>query len=306
MTAQKSVENGVRQRAGVSNDMLETSAADFLAALGPANDRWAKGDWLFRGQGNAEWELKPRGLRHGEFERVGVVGGQDSTVHAAITRRDQQMRLLKDFAERLDQVGVSIPSSSPLSDESSHHSLFPPRAWFPLMALAQHHGLPTLLLDWTRRAKFAAYFAAAAVVGGASMQSTHLAVYALDIAQANRSQFMLLRRENGTSAHSILEHYQAPGGTNPNLRAQAGTFTMLASLDDAGIDEHLHRCVEAKTLPASPLRRLLLPSTEAPRLMRLLALDGVDGASMFPGTDGVVRAMREKAVWGPLSDRGGK
>ena len=48
----------------------------------------------------------------------------------------------------------------------------------------------------------------------------------------------------------------------------------------------------------SPLWRLTLPHVEARELMRLLSLEGVDGASMFPGPDGVVKAMREAAIWG--------
>jgi hypothetical protein len=36
---------------------------------------------------------------------------------------------------------------------------------------------------------------------------------------------------------------------------------------------------------------------QAPRLLRLLAYDGITGASMYPGTDGVVRAMRERSLW---------
>jgi hypothetical protein len=180
----------------------------------------------------------------------------------------------------------------------------PPREWYPLMALAQHHGLPTLLLDWTRRSKFAAYFAAREFADDQrATRGAHLAVFALDIENAHRSQF---RIPNNNYAYSIIEQVQAPGGTNPNLRAQAGTFTVLSSIEDIGLDEHLQKCVEAKTLKTSQLYRLLLPWAEAPRLMRLLALDGIDGASMFPGTDGVVRAMRERAAWGPLCEKGAR
>jgi hypothetical protein len=33
-----------------------------------------------------------------------------------------------------------------------------------------------------------------------------------------------------------------------------------------------------------------------PRLLRLVSYEGIDGVSMFPGADGVVRAMREVAL----------
>lgn len=42
------------------------------------------------------------------------------------------------------------------------------------------------------------------------------------------------------------------------------------------------------------LRRFVLPRSQARQLLDLLSLERVDGASMFPGADGVVRAMRER------------
>jgi hypothetical protein len=48
---------------------------------------------------------------------------------------------------------------------------------------------------------------------------------------------------------------------------------------------------------ATPLRRLTLSVSEAGKLLRLLSYEGITGASMFPGADGVVRAMRETALW---------
>ena len=53
----------------------------------------------------------------------------------------------------------------------------------------------------------------------------------------------------------------------------------------------------AKPCGAPALRRLALPVEEAPKLLRLLADEGITGASMYPGADGVVKAMREEALW---------
>jgi len=43
--------------------------------------------------------------------------------------------------------------------------------------------------------------------------------------------------------------------------------------------------------------RLTLPVEQAPKLLRLLSYEGIDGASMFPSADSVVRAMRERPLW---------
>jgi hypothetical protein len=48
---------------------------------------------------------------------------------------------------------------------------------------------------------------------------------------------------------------------------------------------------------APVLRRLTLPITEAPRLLRLLAQDDISGQVLFPGFDGAVRGLKEKMFW---------
>ncbi len=50
--------------------------------------------------------------------------------------------------------------------------------------------------------------------------------------------------------------------------------------------------------PPVPLMRCLpLSGDQAPKLLRLVAHEGVSGATMFPGYEGVVKGLREKALW---------
>ncbi len=109
-----------------------------------------------------------------------------------------------------------------------------------------------------------------------------------------------------------------PYAGNPNLSAQAGVFT----LDRKGrVRESLHRTLpralrsamrrrEDDDTPGAPVPahlvrepifyKLTLPVSQAPRLLGLLALEGVNAASVFPGYAGVARSLREKALWFPL------
>ena len=181
--------------------------------------------------------------------------------------------------------------------QPTSYNSFPERTAFPLMALAQHHGLPTLFLDWTRRAWIAAYFAAADAAAWLSQKrqtdssqagnTARLAVWAL-CRQTDRDERSFPRGDYGI--------YEAPASTNPNLRAQNGLFVWWSSEEDLAFEEHIEWVAQRYDVHVN-LRRFLLPVGQASRLLRLLALEHIDGAAMFPGVDGVVRAMRERTLW---------
>jgi hypothetical protein len=263
-------------------------AEEFLSMLSPMHALWSDdgAGWIFRGQANAEWKLHAKALRASaarDFEALAIPGD----VSNWSVRQGAVVQMLADFQDRLDRSGVPIPT--PLYDLHDRGMVWssdePHPQAFPLMALAQHHGLPTLFLDWSRQARVGAYFAASAAVD----PDTHgkgdlLAVWAL-------------RTEHrAPETHAKLRKYYAPASTNPNLRAQAGLFTILSTDDGDSVEEYVERGQANIPKPAM-LRRYTLPTSAASRLLRLLSNEGVDGASMFPGADGVVRAMRERNRW---------
>jgi len=83
------------------------------------------------------------------------------------------------------------------------------------------------------------------------------------------------------------------------LNAQKGVFTLLEPLSES---------IQASTaLDALPydagfpdefaLAKYELPSRCAARLLKLLELDSVTAASVFPGFDGVVQRIRDRRLW---------
>lgn len=264
------------------------TAEQFLEILSPRNELWSPDPlkWIYRGHGDATWKLQPTAVRDlSIFAKFGIRSmprAGDGAVPDWGKRKALLDLMLRRFRSGLDHSGLVVPASSPrvTYDEWNQYSssAAPEREAFPLMALAQHHGLPTMLLDWTRRAWVAAYFAAASAADGEREHGPHLAVWALSLGAVARE--------------ILLEIYEPPGSTNPNLNAQAGVFTFSIDEDDLSLEE-----LAIKRPGIASLKRISLHASEAPKLLRLLAYEGITGASMFPGADGVVRAMREERLW---------
>src|SRR5690606_11758126 len=93
--------------------------------------------------------------------------------------------------------------------------LWPNPKLFEVMALAQHHGVPTRLLDWCRTPYVAVYFAATTALRRyrSWTNQDRIAVWAFNIETEN------LYRDN-------LDVIRVPGSVSANLAAQAGVFTV--------------------------------------------------------------------------------
>lgn len=253
---------------------------------------------LYRGQANACWPLTPSVFRPGKnpIEYWGL--------HAASPcQSDEQVFaewvFLKSFIERCDSVGLDIPNDSSQFREQYFSqnlpagpagslittSVWPPKELFEVMALAQHHGLPTRLLDWTKRSYVAAYFAASdAVAGKAEFNGPgekRIAVWVFDVEKGG------LFRE--------LEFVRVPGSNSANLAAQGGVFTLLRQKGVRGkafegtpvLDEYLSQHSEC------PLVKVTLPAEKARSVLMLCDKYGINGATVFPDYYGAARATMD-------------
>lgn len=163
-------------------------------------------------------------------------------------------------------------------------SLWPDSNLYESLALAQHHGLPTRLLDWSTRSYVAAYFAISDALKGqqCTTGSDGLAVWALDITRK--------------SLYRQLETIGVPGSNNANLAAQAGMFTLLRQQGVRGKsfegETSLDQYFLNQSLPI-PLVKVTLPTAEAKAALGLCALYGVTGATLFPDFYGAARAAKD-------------
>lgn len=254
----------------MTREELVESAEELVARLAPHSPEWGPEprDWVFRGQRDSTWGLTPSAWREDSVKEF---------VARAPTSRGERIEveshLLRRFAMLADVQGL------PTLADPTDCMLRAGEEWLPKRlhahaALAQHYGVPTRLLDWSKRPLVAAWFAAEGaarepLVGG------RLAVWAL-----RRSRD---RQEELLSPQGV-QVVRAPRASNPNLHLQSGLFTICE--DERPLDAVLDGFGDA-------LFKITLPVQEAGRLLRILAQNFVQGATVYAGYEGVTRSMKE-------------
>jgi len=273
--------------------------------------------YIFRGQVRKDWPLLPVAHRpDNPLEKYTPQPPYKGTLDSGETQEylgqhvHAELRAVQLFLEAADRVGIQTPLDysdlalhrSLLDALFSHqeiesHSEFPAQRFHPSMALAQHHGVPTRLLDWTESPLIAAYFAAekASVLAGNDRKDTEFAIFGFGT--------QLLEKVKSITLVS------PPRAKNSFLRAQRGVFTVInnanqfflkngrwPSLEDAVSAERDPRIHYTKP----PLIRFSLPATEADQLLRLLYRLDVSKLTLMPSLNHAAEHLAYKRTLWPL------
>jgi len=226
-------------------------------------------NWCFRGQGEADWELQPSLARHIEVSKV----------HRAAWKL-QEERIRRIF-KRKSHLFISDP---PKGDE------------FEWLALMQHHGAPTRLLDFTWSPYVAAFFALERATKDSAIWALNLPLlwdvhgdYSIDgllVGEANPRDPAAFEKYYMPNAHAFV--WQGDPFRMPQrVVAQSGTFL---------VSSHLGMTVEdiLALYPGSGelLIKFVLPTaTLRAEAMASLYSMNITQATLFPGLDGLARSM---------------
>lgn len=284
---------------------------DFLAHMRMTHSVWrgqSSSRWAFRGQADADWKLTPKAFR--STTNLSYGGDDVFPPLPPEQQRRAELRALNFFIFLADRAGLPIPGDGQHLRLPDTVQLSPPGLdrwpWpgvLEVLAIAQHHGVPTRLVDFTHNPMIAAFFAAhsgwlhdrdSGLVNGGSK---HLVVWGIELDSVSLA--VETHRTKGERPSVIW--VTASRAENTFLHQQDALFLLDLEADtrpsppdlkDAVLDAPGRAGLDQPSAPQ--IIRVLLPRTFAAEVLRLLSNEFYHPARLMPTYDNVVRTLELK------------
>lgn len=200
-----------------------------------------------------------RGVSSVEHELITTLGRV--VLKKGDTYSKVEKRMLSTFKERALPFLTTMPNNN-----------------WEWLALAQHHGLPTRLLDWTRNPLVAAYFS----VKKESDEPSFIYIF-----NQEKQPLVDIKKHKDPLDLDITDKplRYIPSHVTQRIIVQNGLFTF-------------HPGEPNRHFESDELEKILIPADARKRLKRDLYRYGVHEAALFPGLDGLashVKWMNEKS-----------
>jgi FRG domain len=222
---------------------LATQASKFFAE--------SRGRWVFRGHSNSNFKLTP------------YVGREK---HTSKSVEKYENSMFDMFVREAQGLLEKCPTDQ----------------WEQL-CVAQHHGLPTRLLDWSLNPLVALYFA---VSTNEKIDGEFFALYAKKKIRSSKlesSPFEITRPEKYFPKH-----------VSPRIRAQEGLFVVCSQVE-IPLDQYLREDWR--------IERFIIPADRKSNLKYELFRLGVHSSTVFPDIDGLAARIRwQHSVSSPYAD----
>jgi hypothetical protein len=311
-------------------------AIEFLNYLRLSNSHWLHdiawdSNWIFRGQSDSAWNLAPssfRNIKSSGYEYYYSLSKERNKkylekyrfdfketkskvylnrIEELVYHEDAEINLLSDFIEYCDELGLNIAQTELLKHRGVIRTFFEYRdkseelefEFFPeeAIALAQHHGIPTRLLDFTRNSIVAAFFACHKI--DTNELKGKIAVWAI-------REDLLYKygiKDNKYERNQKYFIFSPKKSLNKYLQMQDGLFLYPFDAEPYYINNGKWTSLEdwietiEKDCNETAIIKMTLPKIECGNLVRLLHAEKMTMAKLMPTHDKVTETLNEKWIW---------